>query len=527
MTRNAFVARTALALLLSAGSSLAQQAPVAPPPAAGAAAPAPGAVAPAAGAPKTSLAPPPAPPGAAGPDAPVGKVTQALQEKLEVMTRVNGLTANQVAERAVKSSSQLAAKRRSIESAAAQVDQAKASFYPTLNMSARYTRLSDIAAPNLGNIVAPPPGTPAGALGPNPQLFAFPLSFPILLNSYVAQAQLNVPLSDYVLRTSRAISGASRVKNASEIEEKATRLSVARDAKVAYYQWIRVQGFAFIGAQSIEQAKGHLADSNNAFQAGLISKADVLRAQSGVKSAELFAEKANSNVSLATKRLRVLMKDPEDKQYEVGENILAPVAPLPGTTSEDAAYREATQHRLEIKLLTENEAAIRDQAAVNNAVNYPRLDASASAQYSNPNPRYFPQEDKFHGTWDASIVLSWTPTAIFGAQAGTRALEAKAAELQANRQAMLDGLQLEVAQALSAERDAQFAVAVSQQALAAADEGYRVRRELFRSGRATLVEVTDSETELTRARLELVNAHVDLRIAQVELQHVLGRDAGK
>jgi outer membrane protein TolC len=89
---------------------------------------------------------------------------------------------------------------------------------------------------------------------------------------------------------------------------------------------------------------------------------------------------------------------------------------------------------------------------------------------------------------------------------------------------MLDGVQLEVSQALSAERDAQFAVTVSQQALASADEGYRVRRELFRSGRATLVEVTDSETELTRARLELVNAHVDLRIAQVELAHVLGRD---
>ena len=179
MTRNAFVVRTALALLLSAGSSLAQQAPAAPVPPA----PAAGAAAPAAGAAKPSPAPPPAAPGAAGPDAPVGKVTQALQEKLEIMTRGNGLTANQVAERAVKSSSQLAAKRRSIESAAAQVDQAKASFYPTLNMSARYTRLSDIAAPNLGNIIAPAPGTPAGPVDVNnTQLFAFPLSFPLLLN---------------------------------------------------------------------------------------------------------------------------------------------------------------------------------------------------------------------------------------------------------------------------------------------------------------------------------------------------------
>jgi outer membrane protein TolC len=198
---------------------------------------------------------------------------------------------------------------------------------------------------------------------------------------------------------------------------------------------------------------------------------------------------------------------------------------MAGTLSDELAFREASQQRLELKLLSENEQAIRDQAAVTSAGNYPRLDAMASAQYSNPNPRYFPQEDKFHGTWDAGVTLSWTPTAIFGAQAGTRALDAKAAELVAQRQAMLDSLQLEVSQALSAERDAQFAVTVSQQALASAEEGYRVRRELFRSGRATLVEVTDSETELTRARLELVNAHVDLRIAQVELAHVLGRDA--
>jgi outer membrane protein TolC len=516
MTRNVVVARTALVLLLGAGTSWAQAVPVAP------AAPA----APAPAAPRPTLAPPPAAPGATGPDAPVGKVTQALQDKLEAMMRGNGLTANQVAERAVKSSSQIVAKRRSIESAQASVDQVTAGFYPTLSLSARYTRQSDIAAPNLGTIAAPAPGTPPGPIDTNnTQLFAFPLSFPIILNNYVAQAQLNVPLSDYVLRTSRAVAGASRVKNAAEIDEKATKLSVARDARVAYYQWIRLQGFAFVGAQSIEQAKGHLTDANNAFQAGLISKADVLRAQSGVKSAELFAEKANSNVALATKRLHVLMKDPGDKQYEVGENILAPVAPLPGTASEDAAYREATQQRLELKLLFENEAALRDQAALTSAGNYPRLDASASAQYSNPNPRYFPQEDKFHGTWDASIVLSWSPTAIFGVQAGRRVVDAKAAELVAQRQAMLDGLQLEVSQALSAERDAQFAVAVSQQALAAADEGYRVRRELFRSGRATLVEVTDSETELTRARLELVNAHVDLRIAQVELAHALGRDA--
>lgn len=523
MIRTAIAAPSLLALLLQAGVSLAQ-APAPAPPAAAPRPPAPAAPGPALD--RSVLQPPAAAPGATGPDAPVGKVTQALQDRLESMIHGDGLTAEEVAKKAVKNSSQLLAKRRSLESADAQVDQVTARFIPSLALSASYTRLSDIDQPNLGMVAAPTDQTP-GLLPPGAQLVAVPLAFPVVLDNFMLQAQLRVPLSDYVLRTSQAVSGAKQAKLASELDERATRLSVARDAKVAYYQWIRLQGMVFIARQSIEQAQGHLADSTNAFQAGLISKADVLRAESGLKNAELFAERAKSGVQLATVRLRVLMKDDSSKTYELGENILAPRAALPGILNEDAAYREASQSRLELKQLSASEQSLREQASVTSADNYPRLDAQAAAQYSNPNQRIVPARADFVGTWEAGVVLSWTPTNIFGARAGAHSLDAKAAEVAAQRQALLDNLRMEVSQALSAEHDALFTVAASEHTLAAAGEGYRVRRELFRSGRATIVEVTDSETELTRARLELVNAHVDLRIAQVELSHVLGRDIGK
>ena len=64
----------------------------------------------------------------------------------------------------------------------------------------------------------------------------------------------------------------------------------------------------------------------------------------------------------------------------------------------------------------------------------------------------------------------------------------------------------------------------TKQALGAAEEGYRVRRELFRAGKATLVEVIDAEAELTRARLEVINALVEARIARVRFEHAVGRD---
>jgi outer membrane protein TolC len=514
MTRIAFIAPSVLAFVLATRPGLAQAPAPAPAPAA---ASAPGVTA----ADHPNLVPSTS---GAGPVAPVSKTTQELQARLDSMLSGGaGLTADEVAERTVKNSSQLVAKRKELEASDASVDRAAAGFVPSLNLSARYTRLSSINTPNLGVLAAPEDQTP-GPIDPATQLVAVPLRFPYLLNNYVLQAELKVPVSDYLLRTQRGLKGAKRVRTASEIDERATKLSVARDARVAYYQWIRAQGVAFVGAQALEQAKGHLNDANNGFQAGLVSKADVLRAQAGVKNAELFLERANSNAQLAVTRLRLLMKDSSGREYQVGENVLAPRGPLPNTNDEEAAYREAASKRLELKQLQETELALHDQAAVISADNYPRLDVQAGAQYSNPNPRYFPAEEKFHGSWEASAILSWSPTAIFGAQAGTRQVEARAAEVAAQREALIDGLKLEVSQALRSERDARFSVSVSEQALVATEEGYRVRRELFRSGRATLVEVTDAETELTRDRLELVNSHIALRIAQVELNHALGRD---
>jgi outer membrane protein TolC len=51
-----------------------------------------------------------------------------------------------------------------------------------------------------------------------------------------------------------------------------------------------------------------------------------------------------------------------------------------------------------------------------------------------------------------------------------------------------------------------------------------VRRELFRNGRATSVELTDSEVELFRASLEAINARANLRSARASLLHAVGRD---
>jgi outer membrane protein TolC len=435
----------------------------------------------------------------------VSKVTESLEAKLASMQTGNGLTADEAARRALINNVDVTGKEKSIAAADAQRDQTKAQFYPKLDLSARYTRFSDIKAPTLGF------GTTTFA-------------FPVFLNSYNLQATLNIPLSDYVLRLSSTMASANRNKEAAKLDERATRLSVQRDARVYYYQWIRAQGANYVAQQALEAARGHAGDAKNAFDAGLVSRADVLRTVSQQKNAELTVAHWANNVAIATEQLRVAMGDGSQANYEIGENILTDLPPLALPATPDAAYAEALEHRLEMRQLGESEAALREQANAARAGNYPRLDAQANAYYANPNQRYQPPEDKWHATWDASIVLSWTPTNIFAATAQAKTAEAHADEVAAKKGALQNGLRLEVNQAMNALAEANFGLEASREGLAAAEENYRVRRELYRAGKATIVEVTDSETELTRARLEVVNSHVDVRIARVALTHALGRD---
>lgn len=455
--------------------------------------------------------------------------TRELQRRLALMQQGKGLTSDEVAKRSVANSKQLLAKQREVAAASSAIDKAQSGYLPRFTAQARYTRLSAIDMPQLSLfgdaalVFAPGDAAPGEVQVDQLSSGTIPsFAFPVFLNQYALTATLEIPLSDYVLRVSNTIDAATQNRAVKTLNAKAVRLSVARDARVAYYEWVRAQGTDIVAAQGLEQAKGHLKDAEAAFDVGVLSRADVLRAQSQVKASELFKQRTQSAAYLAGHRLSVMMGETTPTVYEIGENVL--VLPEEVTMTEEEGVREAERQRVELQSLEVAQQALASQTKALRVGNYPRLDASGRALYANPNERYFPGDGKFHGTWDVSVMLSWTPTDLWNLDASESELHGQAQVLAAQRQELSEGLRLEVANALTNVKTARFAVGAVQEQIQAAEEGYRTRGELFRAGRSTSVELIDAETELTRARLELVNAFVDLRIAETQLAHALGRD---
>lgn len=489
--------------------------------------------------PSQSETPPEASGEAAAPSSPAAvapivtpKPTLALEEEMRAFIVPGELTAEHVAARAEKSSSRISAKRAAYESAEATHSQTGERFYPQLNLSARYTRLSEITQPSFGGgdgtsqvFLQETNDTPRPVTGADQLIAVSPpaLSFPVILDNFELRATLNVPISDYLFRMSDSLSATSKAKEAAEWTEKAERLIIKTEARVAYYSWVKALGAEYIAKKGVEQLELAKKDVDRAFALGTASKADVLRTEAQLKSLELARKRASRGVALAEENLRTMMHDAPRAHYAVGEDVSGDVVLAVPTLESGVA--EARSKRLELKALTSIEDSFVKQAGISRADLYPRLDAQGNLIYANPNQRIIPATGDWNETWDVSLVLSWTPTAIPQALSGASAMKAKAAEYRAQRLAMEDGLRMEIAQAITEFENAQGAVETSREVLKSAEEGYRVRRELFAVGRATTLEVNDAQTSLTQARLDLLFSRIDARIARAKLLHALGRDA--
>jgi outer membrane protein len=507
-----------LAGVLASGPALAQRA--------GGAVPAP------VPAPAPASAPASAPAPATGPvtsDAPLPIPAELLQ------AHPGGITASQAGARAAATSYSAKASEENLKGAAARLDEAWAGFLPRLNLLGKYTRLSDFTSPTLfsfpsgalGVSQAAGPIVTNGAVAAGANLEAVPLNIPpinfFVLDNWLFQAGIVVPISDYFLRLDQNYTSATHSQEAARWDVVSARANSLSNGAATYYTWMRARGGVIVAIQAMNDQRTHLRDARNQFAVGNASRADVLRAETAVASAELAVERAKNLADLSEKQLRVAIHAKDEEAMQPGEDLESPTAPVQGNVKE--LTNEALTARAEVKSADANADAARQLASAAKAGRYPNLSAFADGILGNPNPRYVPPSNVFNTTWDVGAQVTWSPNDILLANGSVSDTESRVAAIEANKNNVRDSIEVEVTQTLQAVREADFSIETSTREQASAEEAYRVARELFNNGRGTSTTLTDAETDVTRARLDLLNAKVDARVARVRLDHALGRDA--
>jgi outer membrane protein len=430
----------------------------------------------------------------------------AFERDLDALFAPGGLTSDQAASRAAGASPTVRRRAAEIEVAIAQVESASLARVPLVSARASYTRLSPVDpfvigvnGMNLGEIKS-------------------------LENAYLAEAQLVVPLSDYLVRYPKLIDAARLGAEAARIGKRATEVSTGQDARLAYYEWVRARLQVLIARRQLVQVARTLDQVRALAEVQRLSKADLMRVESQHAQAEQVVDQLDNLAELREEQLRLLIGAPAGQPLAIGEDIRTAID-APGAAKLDDLLAAAMRQRLDFKSLDTGIRAKESQRSAEKANLLPRLSAFAVADYADPNQRVFPQQDEFKLTWSVGAQLTWTLNDALQSRASDHRIRAETDELRADRENLERGVRIEVLAAQQAVALAQHSLQTSQKGLAAAEEGYRVRKELLNAERATAVELVDAETELTRSRIAALNARVDLRVARAQLDHALGNDA--
>jgi outer membrane protein TolC len=451
----------------------------------------------------TAAAPSPAP--AAVPDE-----LAAFDRDLDALFAGGGLTAEQAAARARTASPTVRRRAAELDAAIAQREATDLALVPQISGKASYTRLSAIPATPIAFEIA--------GMMVN---FAFPAP---LQNAYLAEAQLAVPLSDYLLRFPALIDTAKLGVEAARINKRSSELGAGQDARVAYYEWMRARLQVLIAQRQLVQVQRTLDQVRALAEVQRLSRADLMRVEAQEAEAEQTVDQLQNLAQLREEQVRLLIGAAPAEPLAVGEDIRKDVQ-VPGAAPLGDLMDTARRQRLEFKAIDTGIEAKQRQRDAELANSLPRLSAFGVADYADPNQRIFPAVDEFRFTWQIGAQLTWTINDTLTAETTKRRLAAEANELRADRQSLENGTRLEVLSAQQAVALAEHALSTTQKGLAAVEESYRVRRELLNAERATALELVDAETELTRARIAALNARVDLRVAQAQLDHALGNDA--
>ncbi len=405
------------------------------------------------------------------------------------------LTIDEAVNEALRVNDQLKAVRYRAEGAEDTARSARGRLLPVLNASDTWQHWDGPFVISLG-----PPGTPSSGLvarNINTNVFTVAAQQPIL----------------GLLHRERDLKAASASADASRADELDAQSQIAEQVRTTYLRHFGSRAGVAIAEASIEQLQKQVQDAQARYNAGTITKADLLRFQTAVANAQqLRIQQATLAQTARQALLTLLARNPEDPTVEFVEPVdLEKQAAVRPPESVDELINRALKNRPEVARAQKEAEAARANGQARMWALLPEVDVQAA--YSNVRGQVFqPENASFIGVVSSWPFFTW----------GTRWYAAQSAQRQADASAsLLENTRKQVAFDVSSKAvqlDAQFvAVQVAETAIASAEEAYRVTTAQVSAGTATTTDLLDAQSALTTARANLARAQYDRAIARVAL----------
>ena len=386
----------------------------------------------------------------------------------------------------------LKASRESTAAAANLLDAAKSARLPNVALEAGYTALGE---------------TPAARV----DFFGQSLQMPLAQKDSAAyRAMATLPLYTGG-RIERGIDAATAGMDAARLGEAADAQNVKLRVADAYVSVLRAGRMLKVTESHVTSLAAHARDVGNLHEQGMVAKSDLLSVRVALADAHQRQLQVANGLDLARAAYNRLLGRPLDQPVSLDD--LSPEA----TQAQFPVLTErALERRSELAALARQIEAMRHQAAAVRGETAPQVALSGGYGYQENRYQVHP------GQWMVTLGAKWN---LFdGGVAGHRAsaIERQAAALSQQRDELASLIGLQVRQTWLDVEETRKRLAVTQSAIAQAEENLLVARDRYANGLATNTEVLDAETLRTGSESNHANALSDAALAGLRLKRATG-----
>jgi len=301
--------------------------------------------------------------------------------------RTDVLTLDEAVRVALANNRQILIAKEKIEEARQRIEEAKAGYLPTINLSGTYTRLSEtpsMSVPDYGSI----------EMGK--------------ADNYLSRISFTQVLySSGILKYGNQ--GASLYYQKSEEDLKNAQNSITYQVKKAFYAVLLAEKNVQVTEAALDQSRRHLAVVENFFEVGVISKFDLLRTRVEVANLKPDLIQVRNNLRLSQESLASLLSLPSASLKLEGELSFRPLK----VTLEEALDR-AFEERSDLKSVQLQKEIFEVVLKLAEVQNKPNL-----ALVGN----YHPQEEKMNGEGSGILIWCCPCPSSMGGQIGQESLK--------------------------------------------------------------------------------------------------------
>ncbi|MFP4251903.1 MAG: TolC family protein, partial [Guyparkeria sp.] len=305
---------------------------------------------------------------------------------------------------------------------------------------------------------------------------------------------------------------AQALLQAAQAGDEAARQQLVLHTVEAYAGINTAEAFVKVARQAHEAATSFRDLSQELHDEGVVTRADLLKAEVNLGERELDLEAARNQAENVTDGLKVLAGLDTARELEISEVI---DVPLPKTDLE-SAREQALANNPRVQALRGQVAASRSEVEVARAEFKPQFNLMAQQDFNSEQPGLR------NDSYTVGGVLNWR-VLDFGARSGqVDRAQARVNANMAERQQALDKLINQVGKVWREARLAERRVQIRSAAIEQSKEAVRLERLRYEQGVATMTELLAAQTELDNARAEHIRSQFQRTMQRASLWLALG-----